>query len=120
MSLYLLRKGNMVYSTRIKITKNVSSKTCLVGLVNKKEAVRLQSYITSVYKLFENELVVQEIDYKSIEFSTALRLNNLAILIASDFTIHDTDLHFNGDILNNEHDIDNDNRKYLNVIFDNS
>lgn len=119
MPLYLLLKGNTVFSTRIKVSNGQLSKTCIIGVVDKKEATKLHNHLT--LRAQHRQLVIEQVDYEEVQFATALRLNNLAIMIASTVSVlDDGDLSFNGDILDHEIDIHDDNRLYLDMIFDKS
>ena len=114
MSLYFLNRYNSVFTVRIKLRPSIPTKTCIVGLTNKQEALKLYEHI----KIGEHDkITIDEVDYESELFLQALRLNNLAIMIASRVNIVEQDLLFSGDILDNEHDISDENRKYLDDLY---
>ena len=116
MSLYLLTIGRTVYSTRVKTEARSMTKTCIVGMPDWQTAKKLSTHLMSV----EENVQVSEVDYESAEFASMLRLNNLALLITSDFEFDDKIISFSGDLLDVELPIDDDHRKYLELVYQNS
>ena len=117
MNVYLLMRSNTVYSTRLKVNEKHTYKTCLIGLTERQEAVKMRDYLNVV----QNEpSMVQEVDAEDVHFATALRLNNLAIMVAHTVNIKEDELKFEGNILNHEHEVDDEHRTYLDVIYENS
>lgn len=118
MSLYLLTIGRTVYSTRIKTDARSMTKTCIVGMPDRQTAINLSTHLMILS--VEDNVHVSEVDYESAKFASMLRLNNLALLITSDYEFDDKIISFSGDLLDVELPIDDDHRKYLELLYQNS
>jgi hypothetical protein len=117
MNVYLITRGNKIYSARLKVKEKHRYKTCLIGLTDRTEAIKLRNYVNAI----DNEVgVVQEIDAEDKHFATALRLNNLAIMVAHSVNIKEDGLNFEGNILDHEHEVADVHRLYFDVIYENS
>ena len=117
MSLYFLKIGSNVYSTRLKTTNRVLKKTCMIGLTDRETAIHLESKLHCFEPGLGNNIQISEIDYTSPEFSKMMRLNNMALLIADGFKHHEDSIIFSGDLLDIELPIDDSNRAYLEMIY---
>ena len=119
MSLYFLTIGHTVYSTRLKTQARTHTKTCIVGLPDMQTATDLRRCVESTVNKTETVQVL-EMDYESPEFTSMLRLNNLALLITSDFEYNEKIVSLQGDLLDIELPVDDENRHYLDRIYETS
>lgn len=122
--LYMLRLNQRLYN----VTVPTTGRSCLVGMTCPHKANKLKNHVaTSTPKFtldslrfvdsFEQEeydaMEIVEIDYQDTAFYKMMKLNNFAILICNDFVASDTEIVFDGDLVDVEYEPDDEHRFYF-------
>jgi len=116
MTAYFVMRGTSVFATRIKQHPNCPSKTCMVGASNMKVA---QDMIATLAASEGAPLTLrlEAIDTTEVYFQEMLRLNGIACVIADSCDVNDGNMHISGDVLFQDEEIGDDNRRYLDLIY---
>jgi hypothetical protein len=124
-SVFLITKGRMLFSHPLQ-RMDGTYKTCVVTT---KDYMTAQSIITdmkhgkrvdvnlSIYRNDDlDDLEIKEIQLHDEAFYKMLHLNNFAILIADDVHFIDSKIGINGDMIDIDYDISDENRHYLDTL----
>jgi hypothetical protein len=116
MSIYTITTNNRIFSTNVTKHKSDVYRTCVVSVTDRDVARSLKQ---CVYNNIEQcDIHIDEINYMDETFYKMLRLNNFALLIATDF-VHNqymSRLEFEGDYIDIEYDPSDDHREYFEKI----
>ena len=113
----LLKPNSMIYSCGLQVDKNGAHRTCLIGFKHSKTAQRVKIKLENAT---HEQIVVGLVDTEDIGFSTMVRLNNLAVLLAEKYTDDGDELGFTGHLDTTDYGIDEHNAAYLDIIYENS
>jgi len=121
-SLYFPRLGNKLYT----LTVPKTGRSCIVGMKNPETTRRFNEHVVNTgfyrtaaekaFDLFSDDSVsldVAVIDFHDDAFYRMLKLNNYSLLICDDFHIFDTEISFDGSLIEKEHDPDDEHRMYF-------
>lgn len=122
-SLYFPRLGNKLYT----ITVPKTGRSCIVGMKSPETTRRFNEYVSNTnsyktaaeeaYDLFSassiNSLDVAVIDFHEDAFYRMLKLNNYSLLVCDDFHVLNTELSFDGSLIDKEYEPDDEHRMYF-------
>lgn len=119
MTAYFVVRGTSVFATRIKQHPGRPSKTCVVGASNMEVAQDMIAAL-AVSEGAPLALRLEAVDATGVHFQEMLRLNGIACVIADSCDVRDGNMHISGDVLFQDEEIGDDNRRYLDLIYDSS
>ena len=127
--LYMLSLNKQLYN----VTVPATGRSCLVGMTCPHKAHKLKTHVaTSTPKStlmslrfvesFEQReydaMEIIEIDYQDTAFYRMLKLNNFALLVCNDFVASDTEIAFDGDLVDVEYPPDDDHREWFDHLME--
>ena len=127
--LYMIRFNKQLYNVTVPST----GRSCLVGMTCPHKANKLRTHVATRTPKFTidslrfvdsfeqgeyDTMEIIEIDYQDTAFYKMMKLNNFALLICNDFVASDTEIAFDGELVDVEYPPDDEHRFYFDRLLE--
>lgn len=116
--LFMAHLGRRVFSICIPGT----NRNCLIGMTTQKVARKLCNHLSSTEQFIAaredtHSIGIEEVDFEDANIYKTLKLNNLALLVTEDFVASESEIAFDGSLIDIEYALDDDHREYFERLY---